>query len=703
MATVPIPTIARRNVARPATNAPFVRPQQQSGLGDLAQGLGSVDQGMQRQEAFAQQRTEAAKAAERDMDRARASEKVAQWQLDWTQREIDGREGYDPASGKSYSESVMKELDADIDKTVRGASTEFEKRMLRERLTMLRTSVGSAAYKFEAEQRADYKLKSLTATLDARVSTATIDPSQAVELTAQHLAEINSTEFMSPQSKRDAMKTSREVLAYAALRAMAVRDPDAVLQRLGVRGKATGKSGQPGASDVQQGLQALRDDPLVGGLSAPRLNTLIDEATQLREVRRQKALQMQEVAQRRAEAQTEKNLREAESAVKATQTLIDSGALPDPVFLAGVQRKAAAGGPAWSQALSALVQQGAERAGFAALRPQEQREQLLAMRARANAEGSNPAFEQRMRQAEEIHDKQTKLIDTDPMQWALNTRLIDRVPQLDFTDMPSLTRQLRPHVELASTVSAHLGRPVSPLLTEQAQRVGRLLSEQPGKFRTAAVRDLAAAMPTEQARALAAQIGSKHGLGQALFLAMQPQPAGGVDLVALTLQGADAIEARRVKGPGDDAVVAADRLRIARELDRVPWPTPKARDAAVEAAGLLYAGLQDQKGSTPSWRTAVEYATGGLAEHNGKPIPVPPGWDARRFRTAMRNVDAVTIAGQTRGPLLVNGAEVRVEDLVKTWGAIDLVPMGSGQYVLDTGGAIVTTAQRRPFVFTLRD
>lgn len=438
-------------------------------------------------------------------------------------------------------------------------------------------------------------------------------------------------------------------------------------------------------------------------LQGPDFADLSPDARQRLEVqisnRRAQAEHAQQLAAQRAAAAVERRSREAEDAAKSLQMLIDGGAVPSDDFLKQVQGRTS--GTLYAPVVQAAVAQAAERAGFASLLPERQREQILGIRAQLTAQGSNPAMEKRLAKLEEIASSSADKAQKEPLRWALDTRLLADVRPLQLTDINGLAAQLSERVNQAATVGAALRRPVSPFLGSEATRVGELLGSLPWAQQSGAVRTLAAQMPAEQQRALAAQVsGGDQPLALAMYASTLPSTPG-VDLPALILRGADAEKTGRVKR--DDTIVNADRTSIARELAKVAWPTPQARDAAVNASVLTYQGLRDQKnGGSASWREAVKMATGELAEVGASKVPVPPGWTERRFRNAIASTDAATLQGQMRGPVFVNGTPVQAEALAKSLTAATWIPLAPGQYALDVGG-LVMTADRKPWVFTVRD
>jgi hypothetical protein len=415
--------------------------------------------------------------------------------------------------------------------------------------------------------------------------------------------------------------------------------------------------------------------------------------------RRAQAEHAQIVAAQRAAAAAERRQRDAEAAAKSLTMLIDGGAVPSDQFLGQVQQ--ATSGTVFAPVVQAAVQQAAERAGFGSLLPDQQRQQILALRTRLTAQGSTPALEQRLARLEDMAASSAKKAKDEPLQWAADTRLLPDVQPLQFGDVNSLAGQLVDRIGQAATVGAALRRPVSPLMGFEATRLGEMLGSLPWSQKAGALRAIGQRIPPEQQRALAEQLaGGDQSLALAMYASTAPSPAG-VDLPALILRGADAERSGRIKR--DDAAVTADRTRIARELAAVAWATPQAREAAIAASMLTYQGLRDQRnGGSAGWRDAIRLATGDLVEIGAGKVPAPPGWDERRFKNAIRNTDAKALQGQMRGPVFVNGQPVAAESLARALSTATFIPMAPGQYALDVGG-LVLTADRRPWVYTVRD
>ncbi|KAK6022690.1 hypothetical protein OSTOST_11600 [Ostertagia ostertagi] len=177
------------------------------------------------------------------------------------------------------------------------------------------------------------------------------------------------------------------------------------------------------------------------------------------------------------------------------------------------------------------------------------------------------------------------------------------------------------------------------------------------------------------------------------------------DPMDLILRGHDAVASGRIKK--DDELTRGERMKLSRELDAVPWATPKARDAAIDAASLIMDGLRDQRStgtaSSSDRKKAMLLALGGeIVDHGDGKTVAPPGWTENRFRSALRKITAEDIARQAPGGLSLNGQALTPDALVKALPSARMVPLGPSRYALDLGG-IVLGASRQPFVFTLGD
>lgn len=430
----------------------------------------------------------------------------------------------------------------------------------------------------------------------------------------------------------------------------------------------------------------------------------VRERFEMRIENRRAALQhAAEVAQRRAEAAHERRLRDAEHAVRAVQSIVDGGGIADDATLTKAQETAA--GTVWADALKATVQQAAGRSAFGSLSPAQQDQALLQLRAQLNQSGANPHQMQQLQHFESIRNKTREQVDKDPLAWGVQSRLLTGADPLPLTSLPELVAGLKVRSSQASTVSAQLQRPTSPLFAHEAQQLGEALGRLPVDQKKVWLRALGTALPADQQRALAGQLKDQDGaLALAMHAGSLPKTANG-DPMDLILRGHDAVASGRIKK--DDELTRGERMKLSRELDALPWATPKARDAAIDAAGLILDGLRDQRtsgtASSSDRKKAMLLALGGeVVDHGDGKTIAPPDWTENRFRAAMRKVTPADIARQAPGGLVLNGQPLAPDALVKALPSARMVPLGPARYALDLGG-IVLGAGRQPFAFTLGD
>ncbi len=528
--------------------------------------------------------------------------------------------------------------------------------------------------------------------LQDAVRTRTRDVTRANVLSTMELFERNALE-----DRPKAVLSAEQLLT--SLGPAAGLGPDDQFRALqGFRERTAYNLGERMVLGAGKNLQAL--DGVSARVNSDEFADLSPERRQSLEVKisnhRAQIAHEQDTAQRRSEALVERRLRDAEHSTKALQTMIDGGALPDDKTLSEVQARTAH--TPYAGAVKALISQGAERAAFGSMTPDQQQERLVQARTQLNQQGASPAALERLKTFEGIASKTRDLVERDPLMWGLQSRLLTGPAPLRMDSLNSLAESLGERAAQAQLVAAQLRKPVSPLFANEAQRLGEMMAALPLEQKKGAVRMLAQGLPPEQQRALAGQLNEQdNALALAMHASSLPQ-GGGADAVELILRGQDAVKAGRIKK--DDTVTALDRAKIAKELNAVAWATPRARDAAVQAAWLIYDGQRDAKGSG-SQREAVKLATGGgLAEWGDGKVPVPPGWTESRFRSSMRSLSADELTRQSQGPLFIGASEIAPADLLRAMPKATLIPLGPGRYAIDAGGMVVD-AKRRPFVFTL--
>lgn len=424
-----------------------------------------------------------------------------------------------------------------------------------------------------------------------------------------------------------------------------------------------------------------------------------DEATKseltfesLRVARAQKA----EADARRAAAEAERRVRNAEAEFNAASAIILQGKRISPEYATKVSQ-AVAGTP-YEAAFRETLKDGPESAAFGSLPLAAQDQAIADLRAELNRVGTDPAREKRLAMLEKIRDQSRKDYGDDPLSAATERGILPELARVDVSTPQTFAATVRDRVRQADLVRQQTGRAVPPLTRQEADAFSRTLQSLPVQQQGQAIRLIASALPDPgMAQAFAKQINDKdRTLGLALFAATAPNVEG-KNLVDLLLRGSDAVKTGRMKPASEDPTRRSNHTEIARQISEIPWPTTQARDAAIEAAQTLYDGLKDERGSA-SVREAIRLAVGGgVAEWNGSKVPLPPGWDERRFKRSIAELSPDTLRSQAGGAeVYVGGAAVPVDKFARSMGAIKLIPVGPGVYAMESGGAIVLDANRRP-------
>lgn len=435
------------------------------------------------------------------------------------------------------------------------------------------------------------------------------------------------------------------------------------------------------ASDRFAGLDPQRREQLEARIDGARARLAAEEA--------------QRVA--RAEAAAAKRLRVATAAFEGVRDLIDRGAVPDDMTMATAT--AATVGTPYAPALRDLVRQGAERATFAQMKPEQQQAALLALRTAANAQGSSPEAEKRIDELERIARKSAEQLKADPLVWAHDRRLIPSLRRMDVASLETFPALVAERLDAARAVSAHVGKDVSPLLKAEAEGLAQMLRDMPVDRKAAAVQTIATAIPDRgMVRALAEQMNDKD---RPLFVAMSlasKQTSAGRSVAELVLRGAEVIATKANKGGDEKEQRAQATIRgaMVQEIGDAYF-APALRELHVDAATLVQAALRAE-GDRDADERAVRLATGGIVTNRGGyKVAKPYGWSDSDFH------DWLTSAGRNlraeAGPFLAGGAQLTGEQVARALPNSRLAAIGEGQYVIvGAGGQIVRRANGAPVI-----
>jgi hypothetical protein len=412
--------------------------------------------------------------------------------------------------------------------------------------------------------------------------------------------------------------------------------------------------------------------------------------------RREQILNANERAAAAAARANEARQAAAGRSFEALDKLTLSGAVPDPAFAAQVT--AAVRGTPFEAAARQVIEQAAARANFAALPLPQQKAALLAAQSAATA-GTNPQAAARVDLLERTVRATEQAVAADPLRAGLERGWIREVAPLNVTDLASLPAALGQRIEAARTVAGRAGRPVSPLLAEEADNMRRLVETLAPRDRVTALAPIVRGMPADQIRAMAGQVNkdSPALAGALLALSQDRVTDRGRSVAGLIMQGDDLIRTKSVKI--DPAAETGARARIRSEL-RGAFATTAAEDAAVEATFRVYATLLSE--NNDDVRQAVRLTTGGVFEANGAKAVRRWGWTDADMRDAISKQIPATLAERSGGGLALGGERIAPEDLYRQRNRWQLgSTAASGQYTVAIGGRVVTRADGSPFTVQL--
>jgi hypothetical protein len=402
------------------------------------------------------------------------------------------------------------------------------------------------------------------------------------------------------------------------------------------------------------------------------------------------------VLAQRAELAAQRHERKATSAWNVINDLVAAGKMPDE---ATVKRYAGdLRGTAYEKALPELLKQVPARAAAAMLPMPVQKDQLNALYAHRNLNGTNPELEKEIKRREDVLRSSETDYGKDPLYAAAERGVIPAVASIDGSSIDTLIGTITNRVQQASTVAPMAGRPVSPLLAEEARQLGDALAALNPPQRSEKIAALASRMPADQARALAQQIGDKDRALMLQFAAGMSQTTQGRFTSELIARGAQAVKDKAVKE--DNAAMVGVKAQASEVVGEAL--TGKTREDVIDAARYIYLA-QQAEGSGADIRRAVRLAIGGdIIEHNGKRIPVPAG--VTDMGAKVRAIPAQAVASQTpdgkvylpgSGPMAVADFMARLPDAV-------LEPVGMGRYAVRSGGRLAVNAAGKPITIEVR-
>lgn len=403
-------------------------------------------------------------------------------------------------------------------------------------------------------------------------------------------------------------------------------------------------------------------------------------------------------AAHRAEIAAARVQRESDSAFTVLSGWAMAGKAANPEANAGLIAKLT---PTAAQAYRAMAAEIPARTATAMLPIDQQQQRLDQLQAMRNTQGTSVGLEQEIKRTEEVLRQSKTDYGNDPLRAAQERGVLEKpIQPLDMGNLDALQTGLIERVQQAATVATRTRQPVSPLLPEEATRLGDVLNALPANQRAGRIGQLATVLPPAQMSALAKQMDGKN---RALYLEMalgMTKTASGNSAAEWVGRGAQAIKDKAIKE--DNGVMTGLRANIAKFIpDNI---NPQWREDAIDAARLIYLGQQASGGYSPSAQGAARVALGGeVIEWNGDRIPVlGGGMDEGEFRKRLNASAPAQIKAQAGETVYINGQPLPAADLLATLPNAKLIPVGPGKYGIDAGGSSVKSANRRSIILEIR-
>jgi len=599
------------------------------------------------------------------------------------------------AGSAGFTESTLKDFDAWSQEQIKALPEKARKYGEREML-QFRNGLHADAFKFEIKARNDKLVSDFSDGLDDDRKAVFAQPSQFSVILAKRRAAAETLD-LPEEVRRKMVDASREALAYDAASAMVERNPDGLLEAIGVRGAKVGKDGKMAPQDEARAADAVKNDPILSSLSPEKLRSVVDRATMISETRKAAAAADAERRARMAEIEAARRAREADQAWKVLSEWSAAGKVADESNPEVKQMIGKLSGTPYASGFVELQRTAAAGAAVASTPIPQQRSELDALMARRNQNGTSPALENEIKRRESILTSSQKEYAEDPMRAALERNVFGRqgLAPVDVSSVDALVATVAPRLNQSQTVNQITGKPVSPLTADEAYQFSQMLSSMPAAQRASAVASLGTRLGPQAASGLAAQIDKKD---KALALSLQygaSRTTEGRYTSEILLKGDAALKDKAIKVDSDKE--AGWRTTITKEVGEA-YPNENQRKDVIEAAYLINAGLAAEGKADPS--RAVRLATrGGIVDVNGRPIPVPAGIDQNAIEKRLRQITAADFSGQAPdGKVKVGSTTLPIDDVAKAMPDAQLMYAREGQYYVLHGNRIVTNTANKPLV-----
>jgi hypothetical protein len=625
-------------------------------------------------------------AQKRQDEQAAVSRQIGDDRVTWLQNMQTAKDNAAPGA-PNFTPNLIKGFDDYSQQQLQQMPDGTAKRFYSMQLSDLRATLAGHAITWQAEQHRAYNANQYQQGNDTAARAIAMDPSLYGSTRASQLALIDSA-ALDPQTKAKLADNFKDVASTAAGMRMVSADPAATL------GVLTQKPDQPLPAGYEW----------VGDLPPAKMIALQGHARTL--------VAQQQNALDRAALQRENT---AVDLHNQALSLVNEGKQLSPEFtnqlLTGTEGTAVAG------AVRELIGTAGQRAGFASASLPQQAATLQQYQTEAATRGTDPDQAAAVKQLEQIHTASVAAYKADPWNAALDRGVLQGVPKVDTSSVPSLVASLAGRAQTAGVVEAAAGRRVSLMTPDEAEKTLTAVDSLPIDTKAQAlnqigqafgnagrIADLAAQWKEKSpAMALALKAGAADAGGKPLLT------TSGAPLSTFILTGAQALKDKTVKI--DEVAGTGMRATIANAIgDALP---PEQADDAKEAAYLIAAGSAARGGRTQPSSTdvqnAISGATGGISttggqQINGKPniVAMPYGWREDDFQNAVKQVTAANIENPGVDTVLANGHEIPVADFVKQFASYRLMRVGvRGTYAVQTGSKFVTDKTGAPITVHL--
>ncbi len=710
---IPIPTIQRQIAPQAANAGPMASGVPASGLEDLGASLFNVGANMQQAanieaDRAAREAAEKLARSEHEQRKNRVMERSRDDRLKW-QETMQRRQTEAPEGADGFTASALKDFDTYREEALKTVSDPEERAMYDGMLGSLRESVGEKALVFQAGARTAYRAKSLTEGVEKSARLVTVDPSQMPDVLAQELALIRSSSDLTAEQKATLAERAKDTLSWAAAQTLVDRNPDAFLERVGVRGGKPGKDGTPPKQDIEKAAAAVQGDAVLSQLPPARLQQAIERATTLSINRKAQAQMEADRARARAEAEANKREREAGAAYTVLRDMALAGRkidMTDPenrLLMDQMMRV-----PAYAHAYTENLAQAPANAATAQLPLAQQQAQLDALYVQRNTKGFSKGLEAEIKRVEGVIAANKKGYANDPLQNGADVGVLPSVAPMDTSSFDTIMRDLPARVEQTRAVTVKSGAAHSPFRPSEAPAIEKMFAAWSPAQQAEAVGRLAGVVPTEQLVELSKQIDPKN---KALALAMKAgnsRTTQGRYTAELLLAGAKKFADTKAGDAGAKGDSARQQLRsdVANYIDGdkpgMGTISGQTREELIDAAIYINAGLETL-GSKAGAERAASLAVGGsgFETHAGKRIPIPAGQTYDQFRGRITSYPTSDLTQKSDKGVFYGAGKMTVDQLRAELPTMPLQPAGGGMYYVRSGAGLVRGANGAPLLLNL--